>query len=325
MSLWLCLRFDQLPLQCLSRSEEHPVVVLARQRVVRANDCAAALGIREGMGSATVRALAGDETVQLLERDQGAEQRSLQQLCCWAYSITPSLYTWREDCLQLEIGGCLNLFQGLDALLSEVHSGIASRGYRVRYALAPTPRAAWLLSFAEDTATAIEHPLEQRLAPLPLALLAMHRLILSRRWIDVLWLGLAVAGIGLSRYQMLIMSAPLLLLAAFYWLWQEDEEQRRRTFVLLAAAGLALGLLLRLRLRQLVALLQVQAVLEVGPGVVALEVFPHLDEPALQLPLRGARGRRQRRHHRRLGVRCRGPRRACRCWAPGRRSATPAS
>ena len=171
MSLWLCLRFDQLPLQCLSRSEEHPVVVLARQRVVRANDCAAALGIREGMGSATVRALAGDETVQLLERNPDAEQRSLQQLCCWAYSITPSLYTWREDCLQLEIGGCLNLFQGLDALLSEVHSGIASRGYRVRYALAPTPRAAWLLSFAEDTATAIEHPLEQRLAPLPLALL----------------------------------------------------------------------------------------------------------------------------------------------------------
>ena len=27
MSLWLCLRFDQLPLQCLSRSEEQAVVV----------------------------------------------------------------------------------------------------------------------------------------------------------------------------------------------------------------------------------------------------------------------------------------------------------
>ena len=56
MSLWLCLRFSQLPLQCLERTEDHPVVVLARQRVVRANDCAAALGIREGMGSSTVRA-----------------------------------------------------------------------------------------------------------------------------------------------------------------------------------------------------------------------------------------------------------------------------
>ena len=91
MSLWLCLRFDQLPLQCLNRSEELPVVVLARQRVLRANDCAAALGIREGMGSATVRALVGDEPVQLLERDPDAEHRCLQQLCCWAYSVTPTL------------------------------------------------------------------------------------------------------------------------------------------------------------------------------------------------------------------------------------------
>jgi hypothetical protein len=83
------------------------------------------------------------------------------------------------------------------------------------------------------------------IAFVPLALLAMHCLILSRRWVDVLWLGLAVAGIGLSRYQMLIMSAPLLLLAALYWLWQEDEAHRRPTFVqLAAAAGLAMLLLL---------------------------------------------------------------------------------
>jgi protein ImuB len=33
MSLWLCLRFDQLPLQCLNRCEQQPVVVLAAQRL----------------------------------------------------------------------------------------------------------------------------------------------------------------------------------------------------------------------------------------------------------------------------------------------------
>ena len=39
----------------------------------------------------------------------------------------------------------------------EVASGIASRGFQVEYALAPTPRAAWLLSFAEgEQATAID-------------------------------------------------------------------------------------------------------------------------------------------------------------------------
>ncbi len=172
MSLWLCLRFGQLPLQCLNRSEEQAVVVLARQRVVCANDHAAALGIRAGMGTATVHALANNEPLQLLERDESAEQRCLQQLCCWAYGITPSLFSWHQDCLQLEIGGCLNLFQGLDGLLTRVRSGISSRGYSVEYGLAPTPKAAWLLSFAPaDTALDITRPLAERLAPLPLGLL----------------------------------------------------------------------------------------------------------------------------------------------------------
>jgi len=172
VSLWLCLRFSQLPLQCLNRCEDRPIAVLARQRVVRANDCAAALGIREGMGAATVRALADDEALLLLERDEAAEQRCLQQLCCWAYGITPSLFSWRQDCLQLEISGCLNLFRGLDSLLAEVATGVGSRGYSAHYGLAATPKAAWLLSFARaGEALAITRPLADRLAPLPLQLL----------------------------------------------------------------------------------------------------------------------------------------------------------
>ena len=173
MSLWLCLRFHQLPLQCLNRSETQAVVVLAKQRVLRANDYAAGVGIREGMGSSTVRALLGDEPAQLLERDTSAEERCLQQLCCWAYSITPSLHTQGDDCLQLEIGSCLALFRGLDTLLAEVSNGIASRGFQVEYGLAATPAAAWLLSFSDaDQARDSERPLQERLAPLPLALLS---------------------------------------------------------------------------------------------------------------------------------------------------------
>lgn len=172
MSLWLCLRFGQLPLQCLNRSEDQPVVVLSKQRVLRANDCATSLGIREGMGTATVRALADSGAVALLERDTEAEQRCLQQLCCWAYSITPTLYPFRDDCLLLEIGGCLTLFKGLDALLEKVTTGIRSRGYRVFYGLASTAKAAWLLSYTDaDSAMDTRQELRTRLAPLPLQLL----------------------------------------------------------------------------------------------------------------------------------------------------------
>ena len=184
MSLWLCLRFPQLPLQCQTLSETQPVVVLARQRVLRANDCAASLGIREGMAAATVRALAGSEPLLLLTRDQDAEQRCLQQLCCWAYGITPALHPWRGDSLQLEVGGCLALFQGLEALLQTVHRGIQLRGYRVEAGLAPTPKAAWLLSFGtEGLAAGGTEGWQEQLNTLPLSLLddfpnevaALHR------------------------------------------------------------------------------------------------------------------------------------------------------
>lgn len=170
MSLWLCLRFRQLPLECLNRSEECAVTVLARQRVLRRNDCAAALGIREGMSTATVRALVGDEPLVLLERDPQKEQQCLGQLCCWAYGITPTLYQWRRDCLLLEIGSCLNLHRGLEAIQAEVDSGLRSRGFRARHGLGPTPRSAWLLSFGGDPTPG--RPLRERLAPLPLSLLA---------------------------------------------------------------------------------------------------------------------------------------------------------
>jgi protein ImuB len=175
VKLWLCLRFHQLPLQCLERNETRPAVVLERQRVLRANDCAAALGIRPGMGSATVRALAEPEPLHMLERDRAAEQRCLQQLCSWAYSISPELYSWREDSLLLEVGSCLTLYRGLPPLLAEVDNGLACRGYSVRSGLAATPRAAWLLSHAgADAALAWEQDLQERLGPLPLTLLAQE-------------------------------------------------------------------------------------------------------------------------------------------------------
>jgi len=147
------------------------VVVIQRQRVLCANDSAAGLGIRPGMGTATARALAEPQPLRLWERDEAAEERCREQLCCWAYGITPSLHPWRADCLLLEIGSCLTLFRGLAPLLAEVDSGLARRGYSARLGLAETPRAAWLLSHAEQEAMTCERPLAQRLASLPLALL----------------------------------------------------------------------------------------------------------------------------------------------------------
>jgi hypothetical protein len=82
------------------------------------------------------------------------------------------------------------------------------------------------------------------IACLPLALLALHRLTLSRRWKDALWLGLAVAGLGLSRFQLLIMSLPILVAAALAWLWAMPHGARRQALVQMGAAAVLAGLLL---------------------------------------------------------------------------------
>jgi protein ImuB len=139
------------------------------------NDSAAALGIKQHMSATTARALAEPETpgsLLLLERDVAAEQYCLEQLCCWAYSITPTLCIHTQDSLQLEIGGCLKLFGGLNNILTEISLNMEARAYRVEYGLASTPKAAWLLSFAgNENALNIHCALAERLAPLPLSLL----------------------------------------------------------------------------------------------------------------------------------------------------------
>jgi protein ImuB len=178
-------------------SVDAPVAVLEKQRVLVASEAATALGIKPGMGTATARALADD--LLLLERDADAEARCLDQLCCWAYSVTPTLYPWRENCLLLEIGSCLKLYGGLEAVLARVREDLARRGYSYQYGLGPTPKSAWLFSIKplESHATdsreeALYHrqgsvsgpprgivsdsggdalSLEEKLAPLPLRLL----------------------------------------------------------------------------------------------------------------------------------------------------------
>ncbi len=170
-TLWLCLWFDQLALDALINDAQapasvipgsaasaaasnadsydpfprhRPIAVLEKQRVVVANDAAAALGVVPGMGTATARALADD--IRLLERNPDAEQRCLHRLCCWAYSVSPTLYPLREHSLMLEVGSCLRLYGSLEALLTRVRRALAQRDYHYRYGLGPTPKSAELFA-----------------------------------------------------------------------------------------------------------------------------------------------------------------------------------
>ena len=62
-------------------------------------------------------------------------------LACWAGRFTPRA-SLAENALLLEIGGCLRLFGGLDALHAQVVRGLAEQGIAARIAVAATPQAA---------------------------------------------------------------------------------------------------------------------------------------------------------------------------------------
>jgi protein ImuB len=171
MQLWLCLRLPELAVQCLPQQRPLPAAVLEQQRIHAVNAAAAVLGLEPGMDPASARALAGEQTLQLLPRDRDAEAQALQSLSCWAYGVTPHLHAFRDNCLMLEVAGSLRLFGGLDAVLRHCRRGLASRGYSAEIAAAGTPLAAWALSHAPDHRENIDAPLEKRLAPLPTTLL----------------------------------------------------------------------------------------------------------------------------------------------------------
>jgi len=180
MSLWLCIRLPLLPLESLvihhapeaadgnAVDDEQAIIVLERQRVVACNNPAGSAGVEIGHSGQTASALLDPQTPRLLERDIAAEKRTLVQLQSWAYGVTPTLEIWRTDCLQLEIGGCLKLHQGLDALMQRVRQDLKRRGYTTVLGLASNRHAAWLLSYSSSNSAAdLGLPLKERLRALP--------------------------------------------------------------------------------------------------------------------------------------------------------------
>ena len=146
MSLWLCLRFPLLPLECLPPDTERPVAVVESQRIVAANELALSAGIKPGHSSSTARALIEDGELRLLNRDRNREAQVIERLLCWAYGFTPTLEAWHGNTLQLEIGSCLKLYRDVNRLNDALKRKLAYRGFTVASGLAPNRWSAWLLS-----------------------------------------------------------------------------------------------------------------------------------------------------------------------------------
>ena len=176
MSLWLCLRFDLLPLEALLKqhgyASDTATMVVAQRRVLVCDESASLAGVMPAQTVSTAQALLAHTKHRSLERDPESEDALLEQLTIWAYGLSPHLERWRDNALTIEIGSCLRLHQGLGPLLERIDTEMSLRGLTVSVGVAETRDAAWLLSHAEgDSARHPERPLAERLAPLPLQLI----------------------------------------------------------------------------------------------------------------------------------------------------------
>ena len=142
--LWLCLHFDDLPLEVFTRGladrDNQPIVIIERHRICRLNQAARDLGIEVGNSMDTAYTLS--EQVTGLERDEPREYRHLSHLAQWAYRFTPDIVIKAPSCLVMDITASLKLFKGFESLSEQIDTGVAQLGYRPVMGTGSTPLAA---------------------------------------------------------------------------------------------------------------------------------------------------------------------------------------
>ncbi|HEX6733214.1 MAG TPA: DNA polymerase Y family protein [Azonexus sp.] len=140
--LWLALYFPLFALEALPLRQS-PSAVVGCGRILAGDPGAAAAGIMPGQKLSTALGLAPE--LRVFERDPAREAAALTALACAAGRFTPSVSLAPPDGLLLEIGGCLRLFGGVEAIVDAVRTACGEQGWSTDWAVAPTPLAArWL-------------------------------------------------------------------------------------------------------------------------------------------------------------------------------------
>jgi protein ImuB len=166
--LWLALHFPLLPLEALPL-QQSPSAVVSRGRVLACDRQAAEAGVRIGQKLST--ALGLQPGLAVFERQAVRESASLVSLACWSGRFTPTVSLSPPNCLLLEIGGCLRLFGGIDAIVDAVLAGCREQRYSVGWSVAPIPLGSrWLAQAAAGEIHRDLASMQAALALLPCAI-----------------------------------------------------------------------------------------------------------------------------------------------------------
>ena len=142
----LSIHLPLLPLEALrpSWSSPGPYAVVDAERIVAASREALASGVRHGMRSAGVAAIA--PSTVLLDRDAAREQAALDAIAMALLQYTPDVAFFDDFSVVLDVGAGLRLFGGVRTLCRRVMADVRTLGFTAILGAAPTALGAWLLS-----------------------------------------------------------------------------------------------------------------------------------------------------------------------------------
>lgn len=166
--LWLALHLPHLPLEA-NAPLPSPSAVVENGRILLGDDAARQAGIQGGIGVSAARMLA--PSITLIARNPLREAAAMQMLACWAGGLTPRI-SLTPDTVLLEIGACLRLFGGLEAMIALAREGVQAQGFTVAPAAAPTPMGAqWLAQTGRAFFCVEAESMRQHLDTLPITIL----------------------------------------------------------------------------------------------------------------------------------------------------------
>lgn len=173
--LWAALHFPNLALDGVLRRHPHPerplalVTGPAQRRVLAAvNPAAARAGLRVGQALAAAHALLAD--FAMVEHDAAEVARWRGFLAAWAYRYSSQVADVFDDAIVLEVGASLGLFGPWPRFERLLRDDLAQLGFSHSLAVAPNPRAAWVLAGVRDGLALVhEATLPTALARLPVA------------------------------------------------------------------------------------------------------------------------------------------------------------
>ena len=153
--LWACVLLPQLALDAVLRRRPDPETPLAliggsaQLRTLHAvNAAAAQAGLRAGMRLTAAHALLPE--FAMAEYDPQAEARLQRFLAAWAYRHSSLVSAQWPGCILLEVGASFGLLGPWPQLQARLREELSALGLTHRIAVAPTARAARVLSTLRD-------------------------------------------------------------------------------------------------------------------------------------------------------------------------------